>query len=264
VTTDRLQYQLNPSYTGSGAAGGIQVGICTVPYTGGACVKPTVYGIDLYDAGGQTPNQVAVQAIHAAGAKAVCYVSGGTWEDWRPDAAAFPASVKGNGVAGGPNGQPWPGENWLDVRNLSQLLPLMDARVAKCQAAGFDAMEFDNVDSFDNDPGFPVTAADQLAYNKALADLAHNRGMSVALKNDLSQVSGLVGSFDFAINEECQQYNECATLKPFLDAQKAVFQIEYSDNGATTGGTCPPANTSGRSASVKTLDLNATPWTSCR
>ncbi|MFJ2158090.1 endo alpha-1,4 polygalactosaminidase [Streptomyces sp. NPDC087856] len=262
--TTRLQYQLQPSSTGSSAAGGIQVGICAVPYTGGSCVKPGAYGIDLYGPDGTTPNAAAVQSIHASGAKAICYVDGGTWEQWRPDAAAFPASLLGNGVAGGPDGQPWPGEKWFDIRNTSVLLPLIDARVAKCQNAGFDAVEFDNVDSYRNNPGFPVTAANQLTYNKGLAGLAHNHNLSVALKNDLDQVPDLVGSFDFAINESCQEYNECNTLAPFLNAGKAVFQIEYSDDGSSAGGTCPAANSAGRAAIIKTLDLNATPWTPCQ
>jgi len=73
-----------------------------------------------------------------------------------------------------------------------------------------------------------------------------------------------VSSFDYAVNEQCQQYGECADLNPFLSAGKAVFQIEYSDEGATAGGFCPQANSAGRAAILKTLDLTAAPWTPCR
>lgn len=45
----RWQYQLegNPDYP---ETGGINVEICEVPQSGGACVRPTVFDIDLYAA----------------------------------------------------------------------------------------------------------------------------------------------------------------------------------------------------------------------
>lgn len=257
--TDRWQYQLQPTATGAGTVGGVRLDLCGVPYSGGSCVSPNVYDIDLYGPDKVTPNAAAVTAIHAAGGHAICYVSAGSWEDWRPDKDSFPASVKGNDMDG------WPGEKWLDIRQRSVLLPIMQARVAKCDQAGFDSVEYDNVDAFQNDnTGFPLTSADQLAYNKALADLAHSYGLSVGLKNDLDQVGTLVDWFDYAVNESCQTWSECAMLKPFLDKGKAVFQIEYTDEGGSASAACPPANTAGRSAILKTLDLTDTPWTPCR
>jgi hypothetical protein len=256
----RWQYQLSATSTGAGTAGGITISPCKVPYTGGACVTPQAYDIDLYAPGGTTVNTAAVTAIHNAGAKAICYVDAGTWEDWRPDAGSYPASVKGNDM------DDWEGEKWLDVRNTSVLLPIIEARVVKCANGGFDAVEFDNVDGFDNPTGFPITGAQQITFNKAIAGLAHKHNLSVGLKNDLAQVSALVSSFDFAVNEECQAWTECGDLQPFRSAGKAVFQVEYTDSekGASPGGTCPPANSANRNAIVKQLSLNATPWTPCR
>ncbi|MBB5083334.1 endo alpha-1,4 polygalactosaminidase [Nonomuraea endophytica] len=258
-TSDRWQYQLQPTATGAGTVGGIRLNLCAVPYTGGACVKPNVYNIDLYGPDKVTPNKAAVTAIHNAGAHAICYVSAGSWEDWRPDKNSFPASVKGNDLDN------WPGEKWLDIRKRSILLPIMEARVAKCDQAGFDSVEFDNVDAFQNEnTGFPLTSAHQLAYNKALADLAHSYGLSVGLKNDLDQVDALADRFDYAVNESCQAWKECEVLDTFLDAGKPVFQIEYTDEGAKASTTCPPANKASRSTILKTLALTATPWTPCR
>ena len=34
-------------------------------------------------------------------------------------------------------------------------------------------------------------------------------------------------SFDFAINEQCFQYQECEVLLPFIDQNKAVLGAEY-------------------------------------
>ena len=68
---------------------------------------------------------------------------------------------------------------------------------------------------------------DQLAYNRWLADAAHDRGLSVGLKNDLGQIAALEPDFDFAVNEQCFQYRECDRLEPFLDAGKNVIIVEY-------------------------------------
>ena len=66
-------------------------------YTGAAAGNPTVYDIDGFDNGAAT-----VAALHARGAKVICYIDVGTSENWRPDAAAFPAALQGssNGWAG--------------------------------------------------------------------------------------------------------------------------------------------------------------------
>ena len=49
-----------------------------------------VYDIDLFDNEAST-----VDALHAQGRKVICYVSVGSWEDWRPDKDQFPDSVIG-------------------------------------------------------------------------------------------------------------------------------------------------------------------------
>src|SRR5262249_23600554 len=163
-----------------------------------------------------TPNSQATSAIHRQGGHALCYVSAGTWENWRPDAAAFPGSVKGR-----KNG--WPGEVWLNIRQRSILLPIMAATRQERRGAGFDGVEWDNVDGYSNRTGFRLTAADQLAYNASLANLAHQHGLTVALKNDVGQLADLAPYFDYAVNEQCQQYNECGGYTTsFINQGKAV------------------------------------------
>ena len=179
-------------------------------------VDAAMFDVDLFD----TP-AATVAALHARGRKAVCYISAGTWENWRPDAVRFPAAVLGRDVSG------WAGEKWLDIRRLDVLAPIMEARLDQCRDKGFDGVEPDNVDGYDNRTGFPLTAADQLRYNRWLAAAAHARGLSVGLKNDLDQVPDLVNEFDWAIDEQCFQYAECGKLAPFVTAGKAVFEVEY-------------------------------------
>jgi len=181
-------------------------------------------------------------------------VDAGTWEDWRPDAGAYPPSVLGN-----PDG--WPGERWVDIRDTSALLPIMAARVAKCAAAGFDAVDFDNVDGYTNDTGFPLTAADQLTFNTDLAAIAHQDGLSVGLKNDIGQLGQLQDVFDFAIDEQCAQYKECAAYDGWVAAGKAVVEIEYHGRAARI---CAQADAGGRDAVLKGLALRAKPWRPCR
>jgi len=62
-----------------------------------------------------------------------------------------------------------------------------------CKSKGFDSVDADNVDGYTNTTGFPLTAADQLAYNASLrTPRTRGRGLTIALKNDLDQIPQLV------------------------------------------------------------------------
>lgn len=211
-------------------------------------VNVPMYDIDLFDNAASV-----VSSLHAKGRKVVCYMSAGTWENWRDDAGDFPAAVLGKGVAG------WAGEKWLDVRQIDVLAPIMEARMDLCLQKGFDAIEADNVDGYTNKSGFPLTGDDQLAYNKWLSSAAHARGLSIGLKNDLDQVAQLVSSFDWALDEQCFEYDECDLLAPFTKAGKAVFEVEYS---LATSKFCSKAVALGFNSMKKNLDLDA-PRTAC-
>ena len=257
----RWQYQLQ-GVQAFASTGGINVAITEVPYGGGQPVAPDAFDIDLYvdqkiSGNDHTVDTAAVTAIHAAGHRAVCYVDAGTWENWRPDAKQFPKKVRGKS-----NG--WPGEKWLDIRQTQILLPLMEARVTKCAQGGFDALEFDNVDGAFNDTGFPLSKDDQLAFNARIANLAHAHGLSVGLKNDVdaNQISTLLPYFDFAVNEQCFQYKECAALEPFVGAGKPVFNVEYK---GPVSKFCPAMNgTYDFNSAFKKKSLYDEPWTPCR
>ncbi|MCL4366550.1 endo alpha-1,4 polygalactosaminidase [Patescibacteria group bacterium] len=205
-----------------------------------------MYDIDLFD-----NSSSVVQTLHNKGIKVICYISAGTYEDWRPDANQFPASILGKS-----NG--WPGEKWLDVRQWNVLGPIMEARMDKCKQMGFDGIEPDNIDGYSNSTGFSITYQDQLNYNRNLAAAAHARGLSVALKNDVEQVPDLWQNFDWALNEECFDYNECGNYSDyFINNGKAVFQVEYNRNY------CSQANALNFNGLVKDLDLTAK-RTACR
>ncbi len=210
--------------------------------------KPAdLLAVDMYDVDGFDSHDWLVAALHRRDSTAVCYISAGSWENWRPDAGDFPVSVLGR-----TNG--WPGERWLDVRALGALRPIMLKRLDMCARKGFDAVEFDNVDGYQNRTGFPLTGDDQFAYNVFLANAAHRRGMSALLKNDLGQVRRLLRYFDGGLNEQCFQYSECARLTPFVDAGKPVFNVEYR---LATSAFCPKANARDFNSLKKRLALGA-------
>lgn len=187
-----------------------------------------VYNLDLFET-----LPAAIQGLHTAGKRVICYFSAGSLENWRPDAARFPRSALGKKVDG------WPGERWLDIRRLDVLMPIMQDRMELAAAKGCDAVDPDLVEAYAESTGFPLGYHDQLRYNMALADTAHALGLAVGLKNDLGQIPDLLPYFDFAVNEECFDYRECAALKPFIAAGKPVFGIEYRRPWKSF---CPKAN----------------------
>jgi hypothetical protein len=175
---------------------------------------------DIYDIDGFSNDAGVVRELHRRGRKVICYVEVGAAENFRPDYRSWPA-----GLLGKENG--WPGERWLDIRDPQRLAPILRQRFDMCRDKGFDAIEPDLMEHYTADTGFPITAAHQLRFNRFVARLAHERGLAVGLKNDLDQIPELVGDFDFAVNEECAAFDECAALTPFIAAGKAVLHAEY-------------------------------------
>ena len=207
----------------------------------------TSLGVQVYDLDGFETSAATIAALHARGVKVMCYFSAGSYEDWRPDAASFPPGVLGNTLDG------WPNEKWLDIRRMGVFKPIMNARIAMCQAKGFDGIDPDNVEGYANNPGFPLSYQDQLKYNRYLTAAAHSHGLAVGLKNDLGQIADLVTYFDWELNEQCFEYNECNKLLAFIRAGKPVFNIEYN---LTTAQFCPQANADNFNSLWKQLSLN--------
>lgn len=208
----------------------------------------TSFDVQMYDIDLEGTPQEVIDELHTAGRIVICYFSGGSWENYRPDAGQFPPEVLGNVLDG------WPDEKWLDIRQIALLAPVMEARLDLAVAKNCDGVEPDNMDGYTNDTGFPLTAEDQLTYNIWLAEQAHERGLSIGLKNDLGQVAQLVDHFDWALNEQCFQYEECELLMPFIEQNKAVFGVEYE---GTPADFCPQANALNFDWLYKNLELDA-------
>jgi len=181
-------------------------------------VDAQVYDIDLFD-----NDASIIDDLHARGRKVICYISAGSREEWRPDASQFPPEVVGKDYEG------WPGEKWLDIRQIDKLAPIMRARLDLCAAKGFDAVEPDNMEVSTNDSGFPITAQDEIRYALWLANEAHTRGLAIGMKNAPHLVRDLLPHFDFAITEDCFAYDWYGQMEAFIQAGKPVFAAEYTD-----------------------------------
>jgi len=202
-----------------------------------------VYDIDLFDNDAPT-----IARLHAAGRAVVCYFSAGSGENWRDDYSRFLPSDLGNPL------DMWPGERWLDV-NSATVRAVMADRLTLARDKGCDGVEPDNVDGWTYDTGFGFAANDQIVYNTWLADQAHARGLRVALKNDIDQIPQLVSDFDFTVNEECDTYNECNTLQPFIAAGKPVFNAEYATSLAAANNRAATRCPQARQENLRTLIL---------
>jgi hypothetical protein len=277
----RWQYQLQAKPGVADDTGGIDVDICAVPAVGGDCVTPNVFDIDLYvdtkvsGPGNFVVDTAAVDAIHAAGGHAICYLDAGDAETYRPDYQRFVDFDRhcGGCLIGNPFSQVFPDEFFLNVNDdqgqRAFILKVNRDRVQKCADAGFDAVEWDIIDTYE-DPhsGFHISYRSQLMFNSRLANMAHHYGMSVAMKNDPSQVRDLLPYFDFAIVEQCFQYHFCSGNPApgevaFVQAGKAVFEVEYR---LTRDEFCADADTLRINAIKKSrnFSLFATPYHPCR
>jgi len=216
-----------------------------------------VYIIDLFTSTADT-----IKQLHNKGRIVICYFSAGSIESDRPDTSLFPSSIKSNKMDG------WP-EYWIDISQLltePKLKQIMINRMDLAVQKGCDGIDPDNMDSYSNNVkkvignGY-ITSQDQLNYNKWIATTAHSKNLLVDLKNDLDQIKDLVDYFDFAVNEQCFQYQECSMVIPFINSNKAVFNIEYEIKPEKY---CETATAQKIDSLYKTLDLTFDPFIQCR
>lgn len=195
----------------------------------------------------ETP-RATVRAFQRRGTRVLGYLSAGSTESYRADADRFPAAIVGRVYDG------YPDERWLDIRRIDVLMPILRDRLRACARKGFDGVDPDNVNGYENDTGFPLTADDQVAFNRALADEAHALGLAVVLKNAGGLVPRLARWFDGAVVESCFRYRECARYAPFVRRGRPVLAIEYERRPEQF---CAEAKRRGFSAIFKRVSLSA-------
>ena len=205
-------------------------------------IEPLPDGVDAWDyqLGGarRVPDRVDVvvrdrRAEPVSGVYDVCYVNGFQtqpdekrfWRDhWR-----LVLKRGGEPVVDGA----W-GEWLLDLRTPAKrraLARIVGRWTDRCADDGFAAVEYDNLDSFTRSRGL-LTAADARAYAARLVSRAHDAGLAAAQKNR-AQWDGTVVGYDFAIAEQCAQYDECGD---YVDTYgDRVLPVEYRRRAFRTG-----------------------------
>ena len=203
--------------------------------TGSAAPPPAGTAFD-YQLGGpyDPPTGVGVVARDrtappAEGAYSICYINGfqtqpGERDVW-PDAVLL-------ANADGPVIDPeWPDEILLDTSDSAgrdTIASIVAPWIRDCADRGYDAVEFDNLDSFTRSSG-ALSLTDNLALAAVLVDAAHDAGLAAGQKNAAEYAEELhrEAGFDFAVAEECAAFRECAAFGDVY--AQAVLDIEYTD-----------------------------------
>lgn len=199
-------------------------------------LPPRHAGFD-YQIGGAYPPPAGVRIVTrdradspAEGLYNVCYVN--AFQAQPQERADWPADLLLRDRAG----KVVIDEDWdeplLDIGTPAERERIAD-RVNRwtdgCADKGYDAVEFDNYDSYTRSRHL-LTPADATAFMRLLTRHAHARRLAVGQKNT-PELAGKRQSagLDFAVAEECGQYDECGIYARAYDDR--VLDIEYTDNG---------------------------------
>lgn len=212
---------------------GLVLGAAVPSYAGSVTLPPTGTDWD-YQLGGARPVPAHVGIVErdrrahpVAGRYDVCYVNGfQTQVDerrfWRRH---WRLVLKDGGRPVVDSG--W-GEWLLDIRTprkRAALARIVGRWTSRCAADGFDAVEYDNLDSFSRSHHL-VTRAEARRYAALLVARAHGAGLAAAQKN-WAEWDGTSVGFDFAVAEQCAEYHECGSYVAHYG--RHVLAVEYAD-----------------------------------
>ncbi|WP_019057793.1 endo alpha-1,4 polygalactosaminidase [Streptomyces prunicolor] len=205
--------------------------------TPGTVQLPPLHADFDYQIGGAYPPPTGVRIVSrdrtaapAPGLYNICYVN--AFQAQPDERASWPADL----LLRDADGEVVVDEDWgealLDIGTAAKRARVA-ARVNRwidgCATKGFDAVEPDNYDSYTRSDDL-LTANDATAFITLLSRHAHARRLAIAQKNTV-ELAGLRKrtGLDFAIAEECAEYDECGEYaQAFADR---VIVIEYSDSG---------------------------------
>jgi hypothetical protein len=195
-------------------------------------------------------------ATAASGLYNICYVNAfqaqtdaaSWWKTNHPDLLLHDA--KGNLVID----QDWD-EILLDFSTAAKraaLTTIVGGWMDGCASKGFKGVEPDNLDSWTRSKNL-LTESEAVAYAGSLVSYAHGKGLAVAQKNtaDLSTANARQAGFDFAVAEECADFDECQNYTATYGNH--VIVIEYSRSQFTKA-----CNTYGSTLSIVLRDVDVT------
>ncbi|MFS0728602.1 endo alpha-1,4 polygalactosaminidase [Curtobacterium sp. 1P10AnD] len=198
-------------------------------------------GVPDYQLGGAYTPPAGVTIVErdstarpATGKYSICYVNGFQTqpEDARMWKRDHPTAILRD-AAGKPVSDPgWPDKMLLDTTTAAKratIVRVLTKTVSRCADRRFDAVEFDNLDSWTRSKG-RLTRSGNLALAAALVRLGHGKGLAVGQKNtpQLGASGRKQTGFDFVVAEECFVYQECGAYTKAYG--KRVIDVEYTDN----------------------------------
>jgi uncharacterized protein YjbI with pentapeptide repeats len=240
-------------------------------YTGGSASVPTVYDID----GIENPAST-VAALHAQGKRVICYIEVGAAGPYGGAFTTYFSEFNAAGVVG--NAMPGYPESYLNINSPATVSIVESIIRGQCAAKGFDAVEPDIDDSWYNNTGFSISAANEEAYLGTLSSYAHSLGLGWGLKDgdqasNVSQsaafISDLIATHtvDFALTEQSFQGGSVSAIYPaFASARLAVVEAEYNDQGSSVPppSYCPVANRDNINAVQFDSNLDGAVRVTCR
>lgn len=197
-------------------------------------VPPLPSGTDVdYQLGGavEAPDHVGIvvrdrEAAPQPGRFNICYVNG---FQTQPHEKRFWLERPGL-VLRDRSGDPVVDEAWgeflLDLRTRekrTRIAKIVGRWTRGCAKDGFDAVEYDNLDSFTRSGGL-LKRRHALRFARLLTRAAHRHGLAAGQKN-LAGFDGHRIGYDFAVAEECGRYDECAAYADDFGGQ--VLMVEY-------------------------------------
>ena len=214
--------------------------------TGGFALPPVNAGLDYQLGGAYTPPAgVTVlsrdrEAAPAAGLYNICYVNG--FQVQIAEEADWMTPQRSDLLLRDAGGQLVRDAVWdeivIDIRTpekRARVAAIVGGWIAGCKAAGFDAVEIDNLDSYSRSNGL-ISQNDAVATMALFSASAHGQGMAIAQKNS-SEIVGRKAEMgtDFAVSEECNRFSECDVYVGAYGDH--VLVIEYRRQDFTAGCT---------------------------
>lgn len=205
----------------------------------GGVEAPPVNGQFDYQIGGPYPPKSSVSIVDrdrqeapVAGKYNICYLNGFQSQD---DEADFWTQQHPDLLVKDANGRFVKDPNWPEYifdtstsAKRSALLEIVGPWIDGCSRDGYRGLEIDNLDS-NTRSARKLTQQNNIDFATALVARAHQNGLAVGQKNtsELAELGKQRIGFDFAIAEECQEYDECGA---YMDAYgDHVIEIEYTD-----------------------------------
>jgi hypothetical protein len=189
----------------------------------------------------------------AAGAYNICYVNA---YQVQPGADAWWKSNHPELLLRDAQGKLVIDEDWDEVMldystaaKRTTLTGIVSGWLSQCASKGYKGVELDNLDSFSRSRGL----LQSVAYATSMTTAAHGKALAVGQKNtaELTTAQSRGVGFDFAVAEECGQYNECGEYTRTYGNN--VIVIEY-----TSGGFTKACNAYGSKLSIVLRDVEVT------